>query len=282
MHAFLNWMATNTPTKWCNDSANVDDIEHALESGAVGCTTNPPLSYQTLTNSREVFAAECDKVTAGPGDERAAQMIGVVVRHIARMLSGVYESTGHAHGYVRAQVQPRLADDADAMLKMGRQFASWAPNIMVKIPGTAAGVEVIEELAAEGIATTPTVNSTASQIIAVAEAHERGVARAKAAGLDPAPSTAAIVLGRLQDFLAALNTERNAGVSTSDLESAGIALVKRAYRNVRERSHEIRTRSTNRSMRMRSNACETLCRSSPPRMNRKGSIRGSSRVMART
>ena len=237
MHEYLNWMAKNTPTKWCNDSADVGDLRNALESGAIGCTTNPPLSYLTLTTSPEVFAVEVAKVTGEPGDERAAQLIGVVVRHIAGLLTEVFEATGRVHGYVRAQVAPPLANDAEAMLKMGRLFASWAPNIMVKIPGTAAGVKVLEELAAEGIATTPTVNTTISQIIAVAEANERGIARAIAAGISPAPSTSAIVLGRLQDFLVALNEKREARLSTYDLECAGIAVVKRAYRILRERGY---------------------------------------------
>ena len=171
------------------------------------------------------------------GDGRVVELIGTVVRRIAGVLSGVYESTGRAHGYVRAQVQPTLAGDRDAMLAMGRRFASWAPNIMVKIPGTSAGLVVLEELAAAGIPTTPTVNTTVAQMLAVAEANERGVARALAAGIVPAPSTAAIVIGRLQDYLAAVNAERGAGVSTADLEAAVTAVARRVCRLFRERGY---------------------------------------------
>ncbi len=236
MHEYLSWMAANTPTKWCNDSADPGDLHRALDAGAVGCTTNPPLSYLAHTASPDAFAAERAALTAA-GDERVAELIGIVVRPIARVLTPVYERSAGEQGYVRAQVQPGLADDADAMVAMGRLFASWAPNVMVKIPGTAAGLVALEELAAAGIPTTPTVNTTISQIVAVAEANERGIARARAAGITPARSTAAIVLGRLQDYLAAVNTERNAGVSVADLESACLALVKRAYRIFRDRGY---------------------------------------------
>jgi transaldolase len=76
-----------------------------------------------------------------------------------------------------------------------------------------------------------------SQILAAAEANERGIKRAKAAGLAPAPSTAALVMGRLQDYLTAINQERNAGVSTTDLETAALAVTKRCYAIMAERGY---------------------------------------------
>jgi transaldolase len=108
---------------------------------------------------------------------------------------------------------------------------------MVKIPGTKAGVWVLEELAAQGIPTTPTVCVTAAQMIAVAEAHERGCERAKKAGLPEPRSTAAYVMGRLQDYLTNLNTERGKPVTTADLEDAVLALAKRICRIFHERGY---------------------------------------------
>ena len=35
-HDYLQWMASNTPTKWCNDSALLADLGAALERGATG------------------------------------------------------------------------------------------------------------------------------------------------------------------------------------------------------------------------------------------------------
>ena len=48
-HGYLKWMAENTDTDWCNDSAIAAEIDAAMASGAVGCTTNPPLTFQVLT-----------------------------------------------------------------------------------------------------------------------------------------------------------------------------------------------------------------------------------------
>ena len=59
-----------------------------------------------------------------------------------------------------AQVDPSRAADRDAMLEMAKRFASWALNIAVKLPATSAGMDVLEECVATGIAITSTVNFT--------------------------------------------------------------------------------------------------------------------------
>lgn len=238
-HGYLKWMAENTDTQWCNDSAIIEEINSALDSGATGCTSNPPLTYITLTQAPEIFSEELAKISASvTGDNKVVELIGVVVRHISKMLYEMYEKSEGRYGYIRAQVQPGLSADANAMLKMGKTFASWGKNIMVKIPGTAAGIWVLEELAAMGIPTTPTVCVTVSQIVAAAEAYERGVKRAIEAGIKPAPSTAAIVMGRLQDYLTSLNKERNTDLSGYDLECAALAVTKRCYQIFAERGYK--------------------------------------------
>lgn len=238
-NAYLRWMAENTNTKWCNDSAMINDIKAALNSGATGCTSNPPLTYEVLTTTPEIFAEELAKIPEDvTGDDRVVELIGVVVRHISKMLYNIYEKSNGLYGYIRTQVQPGLSANADAMLEMGKTFASWGRNIKVKIPGTAAGIWVLEELAAMGIPTNPTVCVSVSQIVSAAEAYERGVMRAIEKGIKPAPSTSAIVMGRLQDYLTALNKERNTRLSTYDLECAALAVVKRCYRILIERGYK--------------------------------------------
>jgi transaldolase len=235
---YLNWMAKNTPTQWCNDSALMTDIDAALASGASGCTSNPPLTFEALTVETSLYANGVSAIPAtAQGDDRIVELLGVVVRNIAKRLRSVYEESGKTRGFIRSQVQPKKFGNGAAMLRQGRRIASWADNVMVKIPGTFSGIQVLEELAADSIPTTPTVCVSVSQVLAAAEANERGAARAKAAGLVPAPSTAALVMGRLQDYLAAINRERNAGVSPSDLETAALAVVKRCYAVMKERGY---------------------------------------------
>ena len=237
-HEYLNWMANNTPTQWCNDSALTTDLEAALDSGAVGCTSNPPLTYQALTTESAFYK---DAIAAIPaslkGNDRVVELLKVVVRNLAQRLHGLYETSEMKYGYIRSQVQPRISGDGNAMLRMGHIISRWGKNVMVKIPGTESGILVLEELAAAGIPTTATVCVTVSQILAAAEANERGIKRAKAAGIAPAASTCAIVQGRLQDYLSALNNERGTALSVADLENAALAVTKRCYSIMKERGY---------------------------------------------
>ncbi|MBN2860046.1 MAG: hypothetical protein JXK93_07280 [Sphaerochaetaceae bacterium] len=235
---YLLWMASHTKSQWNNDSTDHNDIEDALASGAVGVTSNPPLTYSVLTEYPELYKEEIDRLDPSLSrDDRIVALIEIVVKRIASRLADMHHATGGLQGYVRAQVKPLDGDNAEKMLEVGKKFASFAKNVKVKIPGTKAGIWVLEELAALGIPTNPTVCVSISQILATAEADERGRKRAVQAGIEPAESTAAFVMGRLQDYLAALNEKQNAGVSVEDLEHAMIAMTKKLYRIMEERGY---------------------------------------------
>ena len=238
-NSYLKWMAENTDTRWCNDSALRQDYLEAMQYGAAGCTTNPPLSYQALTENADRFGAKAEAVRARfSGREKVLEYFRIVVEDISNEFMAMYEKSDGKYGYVRSQVEPKLSGDADAMLKMGKTISTFNKNVMVKIPGTKSGVWVLEELAALGIPTTPTVCVSAAQVIATAEAYERGCARAVKAGIKPAASTTAFVMGRLQDYLTALNDERGKPVSTSDLEWAALAAVKQSYFYFRKKGYK--------------------------------------------
>jgi len=229
-NAYLKWMAENTDTRWCNDSGLRNDYMAAKEYGAVGNTTNPPLSFEALSTETDQFQARIDEIRSKfSGREKVLEYYRLLHPYIAKEFEPVYERTNGRTGFVRSQVEPRLSADANAMLEMGKTISTFCKNIMVKIPGTKSGVQVVEELTALGINTTPTVNPTVSHMVAMAQAYERGCERAKKAGLPIPASTAAFVVGRLQDYLVSLNTERGNPVSASDLETAALAATKKVY-----------------------------------------------------
>ncbi len=45
---YLQWLTSQTPTKFWHDSAIPAEIDAAIENGALGVTTNPVLTYKTL------------------------------------------------------------------------------------------------------------------------------------------------------------------------------------------------------------------------------------------
>ena len=237
--SYLAWMAENTITQWTNDSGVMSELENGLANGAIGGTTNPPLSYEGLMADKHLYEKDLAALSRDlSDDEFAEEAMGIIVKNISRKLMPMHEAKGGHFGCTRAQLQPGLHNNAEAMLAMGKRFSGWGKNVMIKIPGSEAGIWVMEELAALGIPTNPTVLCSLSQIIAAAEAYERGYKRAVAADITPAWTTEALVFGRLQDYLADLNTERKAGLSTSDLEWAAIEMVKRTYRIFKEKGYK--------------------------------------------
>ena len=108
----------------------------------------------------------------------------------------------------------------------------------MKLPATAAGLDVLEDCAAEGITTTATVSFTVPQVLAIAERHRAGSARARANGIEPGKCFSVIMIGRLDDYLREVAHDNQAAVSESDIRQAGLAVTKRAYSMYKERGYD--------------------------------------------
>jgi transaldolase len=237
---YLRWAISRTKTTWWHDSADPAELERGIERGAIGATTNPFLASVALHANKALWASEIRNVLAeNPEPEKKAEgLMGIVVRDAARQLLPQYEKTGGQTGFVCAQVNPSKAGDREPMLAMARRFSRWAPNIAVKLPATAAGLDVLEDCAAEGITCTLTISYTVPQTIATAERYRRGVQRAKAKGIRPGKCFAVIMIGRLDDYLREVAHDCCAGVGETDIRQAGLAVTKRAYSIYKQRGYE--------------------------------------------
>ena len=99
---------------------------------------------------------------------------------------------------------------------MASAFTRWAPNIAVKLPATAAGLDVLEDCIADGITATATVSFTVPQALAIAERHRAGVSRARAQnGISPGRCFAVIMIGRLDDYLREVAHDRQRAAQRS-------------------------------------------------------------------
>jgi transaldolase len=236
---YLRWIAEDTPTAWWHDSGDPQELELGRTNGAVGVTTNPVLSARALKAEPGFWRSRLEKLWQElEGAERAEVLMKAVVQNAAEMFSTVHRDTGKAHGYVCAQVNPNQAGERETMIEMARRFHNWAPNIAVKLPVTAAGLDVLEECVAEGITITATVSFTVPQVLAVAERHRAGVKRATAKGIEPGRCFAVIMIGRIDDYLREVAHDRKAPVEEEVITQAGLAISKRAYRIYRERGYE--------------------------------------------
>jgi len=214
-------------------------LRHGLEHGATGVTINPVLvATALLTNTewlpqiKNVLLADCEP------EQRAEILTRLAVTRAAKQLEPQHKQTGGRLGYVCAQVNPSCAGDRESMLSMADRFHSWAPNIAVKLPVTAAGLDVLEECTANGITVTATVSFTVPQVLAIAERHRRGIQRARKDRRKPGKCFAVIMIGRIDDYLRDVAHDGQSVVTESDVGQAGLAITKRAYSIYREREYE--------------------------------------------
>jgi transaldolase len=236
---YLRWLADETPTVWWHDSADPDELDFGLAHAACGVTTNPVLTYRALTAHPHLWLERVGGLDPHmDATERAVRLMGAVVRDAAAKLEPRHLSSGGDLGYVCAQVNPAKAGDRETMLAMARRFHRWAPNIAVKLPVTAAGLDVLEECVAEGITITATMSFTVPQVVAVAERHRRGVTRARQAGIAPGHCFAVIMIGRLDDYIRDVAWDGKAEAGEADIQQAGLAVSKRAYQIYQEEGYE--------------------------------------------
>jgi transaldolase len=145
-------------------------------------------------------------------------------------------------GRLSIQTDPRNYRNAVAIANQAIHFNSLAPNMNVKIPVTRAGIEAIEEATYRGVSINATVSFTVPQMIAVAEAVERGLGRRDAQGLDTAhmAPVCTMMIGRLDDWMQVLIKRDNIDVDPACASWAGIAAFKKAYGIFKQRGYRAR------------------------------------------
>ena len=237
-HPYLQWLTTKTPSIYWHDSAIRAEQLAAFENGAVGMTTNPFLINASLRGDTDFWAERLKSVEKGlSGDEKAQALIHCVTGYYAQEVRPIFDRGETGKGYVCAQTNPNKTGDVDYMIQQAKTLASWAPNIVVKLPATNAGITAYEECVAQGLNVAATVSFTVPQVLAVGEAAERGKERARKNGITPGLTIAVMMVGRLDDYLRDVAHDSGAKVEESDIVQAGVACMKKAYSIFQERGY---------------------------------------------
>lgn len=242
----LHKMTQTTPTCLWNDSASVDELKYSIEHGAVGATCNPVIVLGVLKKELPAWKIRIrqliDQLPAATEDQLAWQLVREISVHAARVLEPIFRQQQGKNGRLSIQTDPRLFRDSRAIVAQTIEFSKLAPNMIVKIPATSAGIEAIEEATYQGVSINATVSFTLPQAIAVAEAVERGLNRRESDGQEIASMgpVCTIMVGRLDDWLKVLVEKNNISIDPGYLEWAGVAVVKKTYRIFRERGYRTR------------------------------------------
>jgi transaldolase len=229
-----------------NDSASIQELTYSIEHGAVGATCNPVIVLEVLKKEMHVWRDHIRKLIrempAATEDQIAWKLVEAITIKGAQLLLPVFEQNGGRNGRLSVQTDPRLYRDSAAIVAQAKQFADLAPNIIVKIPVTKAGITAIEETTYLGVSINATVCFSLPQCLAVAEAVERGLKRRESedksiANMGP---VCTIMVGRLDDWLKVTADKQDITVDPGILEWAGVAVFKKAYQIFRERGYRLR------------------------------------------
>jgi transaldolase len=171
-----------------NDSASVEELTYSIDHGAVGATCNPSIVVSVLKKEMPIWkprilalAASHPKATE---DEIAWLLVEEMSVNAAKLLKPIFDREKGHNGRLSIQTDPRTYKNSEAILEQAIHFSQLAPNMIVKIAATRAGIVAIEEATYRGISINATVSFTLPQAIAVAEAVERGLKRREAEGLE--------------------------------------------------------------------------------------------------
>ena len=117
------------------DTANINEIREAASWGILsGVTTNPSLMAK----------------------EKGADFQSTI-QEIASLVDGPISAE-------------TISLDGAGMVKEGREYAKWHPNVIVKVPSTPEGLKAVYQLAKDGIRTNVTLCFNANQALFAARA----------------------------------------------------------------------------------------------------------------
>jgi transaldolase len=242
-HSPLFEMAHTTPTQYWNDSCSVEELTYAIERGAVGATSNPTIVLNTLKKEMFLWEDHIRKIIRDNPTWHETQIAWQVFEDVtvngARLLLPVFEREGGRRGRMSIQTDPAAYRDPKAMLEQACHFDTLLPNMQIKIPGTSAGIAIVEEATYRGVNLNVTVSFTVPQVLAVGEAVERGLRRREAEGKDVSHMSpvATLMVGRIDDWIKVLAKRDGIEIDPEYLEWCGVACVKRAYQIYQERGY---------------------------------------------
>ncbi len=168
-----------------------------------GATSNPTIFAKAITGS-DLYDEQLRQL-ASTGEHDPQELFFSLalddVRDAARLLRAEYDRSGGRDGYISFECTPDLADDTTATIAQADDL--WhrlsEPNVMIKVPGTVAGLPAIEELTRRGININVTLLFAIERYEQVIDAYIRGLEARVQAGeaIDRIASVASFFLSRI-------------------------------------------------------------------------------------
>ncbi len=243
-------MSTNNPlvaAKAAGQSLWLDFIQRSmLSSGDLdklikedqidGITSNPSIFEAAIANTDEYdqqIKSILDTAQKSTPMEIFKQLAITDISDAADKFAQTYKDSRGDDGMVSLEVSPRLAHDTEATIAEAIELHSALnkPNVMIKVPGTKAGVSAFEELTARGISVNVTLLFSVTRYKEIVQAYLRGLTRCLDSGQDISKiaSVASFFVSRVDVAVDKALEEHSGEVRDALLGKVAIANAKVAY-----------------------------------------------------
>lgn len=227
---------------WVNNPTS-EEMDLALQHGAMGCTTNPAYGGNLVTRAPDQVLPYVQQCLTESED------VDVVADHVQRLLVGricerfmpLFERSGGREGFVSIQGAPEADTDGHKILEEGRVARTIAPNATPKIPATKPGLEALEVLVEEG---SQVIVTEVFSVAQVREVCERWLAVTERTGVRP-PFMMSPITGIFGDHLKKVAVREGIEVPGDHMppdelmELAGVVVSRACYRVVRENDYPV-------------------------------------------
>jgi transaldolase len=199
------------------------------ELSVTGLTSNPTIFDKAIGAGNAYDDQVAELAEQGlEGEALFFELALTDLRRAAALFGDVHERTT-IDGRVSLEVSPLLADDAAATIKQAAELYGRAEeNFFIKIPGTEAGRQAIEETIFAGIPVNVTLLFSTEHYLGAADAYMRGLERRVEAGLNPDVASVASL------FVSRWDAAVTDTVPDELRDQLGLAVGKHAYGAFRE------------------------------------------------
>ena len=193
--------------------------------GLRGMTSNPSIFEKAIADS-SLYDDVLHSLATQKGLSPTAKFEQIAIRDIqdaADALRGVYEGSNYRDGYVSLEVSPLLAMKTQETIDEARRLWKTVQreNVMIKVPGTTAGIPAIQQLIGEGININVTLLFAQEIYVKVAEAYVAGLEALAARGgnLKKMAGVASFFISRIDTLIDGKLNDKLKGTSDANQQA---------------------------------------------------------------
>ena len=225
------------------------ELQRLIETrGLRGITSNPAIFEKAIAGNK-IYDADIEKgARAGlPTYKIYESLVFEDIRNACDMFRPIYEESNGLDGYISIEVPPTIAHDTQATIEEARRYYQeiGRENVMIKIPGTSAGLPAVEQVIADGINVNVTLLFSVESYVNCFWSYIKGLEKRAAEGKDISKiaSVASFFLSRIDSNIdGRIDSKLKAGVESINVEAKlravkgkiAIANAKIAYQKYKE------------------------------------------------